>query len=79
MGHQQNSAIFSADLALSQIEVLIAGLLMGFGRETCVAASLIYGLVMLPVVLFSTTMSVVFIGAAIVGGGIDMLIVSSFI
>ncbi|KAH7102475.1 hypothetical protein BKA62DRAFT_769636 [Auriculariales sp. MPI-PUGE-AT-0066] len=59
----------------NQIEVLLNGLLLGFSRETCIAAALVYGLIMYPIVLIASSIAYVFIGAAIVGGANDMLIV----
>ncbi|KZV88164.1 hypothetical protein EXIGLDRAFT_839431 [Exidia glandulosa HHB12029] len=59
----------------NQVEVLLNCLLLKRSYQNSIAAAFVYGFIMYPIVLFASSMAWVFIGAAIVGGANDFLIV----
>ncbi|EJD50164.1 hypothetical protein AURDEDRAFT_112293 [Auricularia subglabra TFB-10046 SS5] len=73
-GHTTRGTFVLA-VAHNQIEVLLNCLLLNLSYRRSLCASIIYGFIMYPIVLFAPSMAIVFIGAAVVGGANDFLIV----
>jgi len=59
----------------NMIEVLITSHLLHIPYKPAMLITICYGFIMLPIVLFAPTMGYVFVVAAVVGGGIDFLMV----